>query len=107
MRTFIKKNSHTQRRADRFRGTIEEICHRAGISRDEWDMLFFETGCRWAEQQYYNSPALALSMLTNPARGFWGYFLCTYIEDDEQLIAKRIPLDNGQYETIKSQFQIQ
>lgn len=54
----------------------------AGITRDEWDQLMFESGCRFVEANAPND----LTLLTDIDFGFWEWWYYIYIKDDQNII---------------------
>lgn len=95
--TYIKINSHTQQQAMKAKGTLHNILESSGCTKDEWTAILFEIGCRFAEIEFED----AFDRITNPKRGFWGWWLQTWLEDDQTLLESGLDLSN--YQQIKEE----
>lgn len=99
--SYTKPNSHTQQAARATRSAIADICRRAGISRDEYTALLFETGCRWAEANVFPA-SLRRAYLTDEARGYWAWWIGVYTDDDRELLDIDVPLSGHRYAELKA-----
>jgi hypothetical protein len=99
---YTKPNSHTQQQAAAKQETVALICKQAGITRDEWVALLFETGCRWAENNS-ETKEQCKSNLENSDKGYWAWWICEFIADDQWLISNKAPVGGGEYEAYKIQ----
>ncbi len=85
-KTYIKHNSHTQKACRDSSNIVDNIISAAGVTKDEWLQLLFESGCQFIEQKV-DSKEIQLQILTNIKHGFWSWWICAFIRDDEELFA--------------------
>lgn len=85
MKTVFKINPGTQQAASLKIEAAQQMMRTANITKDEWLMLIFETGCAFVEQNTYLKPLWA-PLLQNEQIGFWDWWLILWTEDDELLL---------------------
>lgn len=83
--TYIKPTSHTQQSVRRAKSTLDEILEKLGIDEGEWLLLFFEYGCRNAEN--YIPKELLHDALTDISKGYWGWWITEYLRNDDALLS--------------------
>jgi hypothetical protein len=81
-KTYIKPTSYTQLKKHEMHEAKDAAIKFAGISRNEWEELMFETGCRFVEA---NAP-LDLNLLTDIDFGFWEWWYYIFIKDDKNIV---------------------
>lgn len=95
--------SHTAASAAQAVNIKQSICKAAGLSKEDWSNVLFESGCAWAEM---SAPTMSIAQawLTEPKFGFWADWLMSFIRDDEWLLEHKVSLNPERYTEIKFDF---
>lgn len=97
------KINYTQLVGNAFLQVQHDILHKAGISKFQWNMLLFESGCALVEQVYTHAEA-ALQELREKKYGFWDWYIVKFLQHDEHLLQENDSISANEYYTLKMQF---
>lgn len=94
----IRKTAKSRLDAKAGVAQIKAICSKLRMNVDDWLLIFFETGCQFAEAKWgYH----AQEIITDTQSRFWNQYLHFYLDDDLTLmevgIQERIDYEEQKY----------
>ncbi len=95
--------SHTAQQAMKHLLQTEALCHMIGITIDQWRMLLFEAGCRWAEAKHADNPEWAAIQLQSAEWGYWAVWMQDWLENDAKLLQKAFMTSAEDYCALKEE----
>lgn len=96
--------THTAQQAIKHLLQTETLCDLIGITPDEWRMLLFEAGCRWAEAKHADNPTWAALQLQSPEWGYWAAWMQDWLEHDQMLLQSAFMTDVADYCALKEAY---